>query len=96
MDEASITLFLGGDVMTGRGIDQMLARPSGPELHEPFVTDAREYLRLAEQVSGPVPRSVASGADVFPLAERANGPASGAGDDAPSDSADASQSCLGR
>jgi poly-gamma-glutamate synthesis protein (capsule biosynthesis protein) len=59
MGEASITLFLAGDVMTGRGIDQILARPSAPELHEPFVTDAREYMRLAEQASGPVPRGVA-------------------------------------
>ncbi|HEY5618506.1 MAG TPA: CapA family protein [Vicinamibacterales bacterium] len=57
---APITLFLAGDVMTGRGVDQILARPSGPGLHEPFVTDAREYVRLAEQVSGPVPRGVAS------------------------------------
>ena len=60
MPESSITLFLAGDVMTGRGVDQILARPSVPELHEPFVTDAREYVRLAEQVSGPVPRGVAS------------------------------------
>jgi poly-gamma-glutamate synthesis protein (capsule biosynthesis protein) len=59
MDEASIRLFLAGDVMTGRGVDQILARPSAPELHEPFVTDAREYVRLAEQVSRPVPRGVA-------------------------------------
>jgi poly-gamma-glutamate synthesis protein (capsule biosynthesis protein) len=59
MDEASITLFFAGDVMTGRGVDQILARPSPPELHEPFVTDAREYVRLAEQVSGPVSRGVA-------------------------------------
>jgi poly-gamma-glutamate synthesis protein (capsule biosynthesis protein) len=59
MGEPSTTLFLAGDVMTGRGIDQILVRPSAPELHEPFVTDAREYLRLAEQVSGPVPRGVA-------------------------------------
>jgi poly-gamma-glutamate synthesis protein (capsule biosynthesis protein) len=58
MDDTSITLFLAGDVMTGRGVDQILAHPSAPELHEPFVTDAREYLRLAEQVSGPVPRAV--------------------------------------
>jgi poly-gamma-glutamate synthesis protein (capsule biosynthesis protein) len=35
MDEASITLFFAGDVMTGRGVDQILARPSAPELHEP-------------------------------------------------------------
>jgi poly-gamma-glutamate capsule biosynthesis protein CapA/YwtB (metallophosphatase superfamily) len=53
-----VTLFLAGDVMTGRGIDQILARPSAPELHEAYVTDAREYVRLAEQVSGPVPRGV--------------------------------------
>jgi poly-gamma-glutamate synthesis protein (capsule biosynthesis protein) len=53
-----LTLFLCGDVMTGRGVDQILPRPSGPDLHEPFVTDAREYVRLAEQVSGPVPRAV--------------------------------------
>ena len=59
-DEASVTLFLAGDVMTGRGIDQIMTRPSGPELHEPYVTDAREYVRLAEQTAGPVPRSVAS------------------------------------
>jgi len=60
MDEASITLFLAGDVMTGRGIDQILTRPSPPELHEPYVTEEREYVRLAEQISGPVPRGVGS------------------------------------
>lgn len=60
MDEASITLFLAGDVMTGRGVDQILARPLPPEIHEPCVDDAREYVRLAEQVSGTVPRGVAS------------------------------------
>ena len=59
MAEPSITLFLAGDVMTGRGIDQILACPSGPDLHEPFVRDAREYVRMAEHVSGPVPRRVA-------------------------------------
>ena len=60
MADASITLFLAGDVMTGRGVDQIFAHPSSPELHESFVTDAREYVRLAEQVSGPIPRGVAS------------------------------------
>ena len=59
MTEAPITLFLAGDVMTGRGVDQILSRPSAPGLHEPHVTDAREYVRLAEQISGPVPRAVA-------------------------------------
>jgi poly-gamma-glutamate synthesis protein (capsule biosynthesis protein) len=51
-------LSLCGDVMTGRGVDQILPHPSEPELHEPFVDDAREYVRLAEQASGAVPRNV--------------------------------------
>ncbi|HVT27288.1 MAG TPA: CapA family protein [Lacipirellulaceae bacterium] len=53
-----ITIFLCGDVMTGRGIDQILPRPSDPELHEPRVRDAREYVHLAEAAHGPVPRPV--------------------------------------
>jgi poly-gamma-glutamate synthesis protein (capsule biosynthesis protein) len=60
MDESALTLFLAGDVMTGRGVDQIFAHPSAPDLHELFVSDAREYVRLAEQISGPVPRAVAS------------------------------------
>jgi poly-gamma-glutamate synthesis protein (capsule biosynthesis protein) len=44
--------------MTGRGIDQILWHPNSPELHEPFVRDAREYVALAEQVTGPIPRPV--------------------------------------
>lgn len=58
MPEASVTLFLAGDVMTGRGVDQILPHPSPPDLHEPCVTDARDYVRLAEEASGPVPRGV--------------------------------------
>jgi poly-gamma-glutamate capsule biosynthesis protein CapA/YwtB (metallophosphatase superfamily) len=53
-----LTLFLCGDVMTGRGVDQILARPSSPSLHEPFVRSALEYVELAEQASGPIPRAV--------------------------------------
>ena len=52
-----ITLFLAGDVMTGRGIDQILPHPSDPPLHEQYVGDAREYQDLAERASGPVPRA---------------------------------------
>ncbi len=52
----SMRLFLAGDVMTGRGIDQILPSPGNPRLHEPRVQDAREYLALAEAVSGPIPR----------------------------------------
>jgi poly-gamma-glutamate synthesis protein (capsule biosynthesis protein) len=55
---APLTLLLGGDVMTGRGIDQLLAHPGDPALHEEFVKDARDYVRLAEQTNGPIPRGV--------------------------------------
>jgi len=55
---APVTLFLCGDVMTGRAIDQVLPHPSAPELHEPFLQDARDYLVLAERTSGPIPRPV--------------------------------------
>lgn len=55
---APLTLLLAGDVMTGRGIDQVLAHPGDPALHEEFVKDARDYVRLAEQASGPIPRGV--------------------------------------
>jgi poly-gamma-glutamate capsule biosynthesis protein CapA/YwtB (metallophosphatase superfamily) len=49
-------LFLCGDVMTGRGIDQALPHPVTPVLYEPYVRDAREYIHLAENAHGPVPR----------------------------------------
>jgi poly-gamma-glutamate synthesis protein (capsule biosynthesis protein) len=52
------TLLLCGDVMTGRGIDQILPCPVDPRIHEDYVRDAREYVRLAEDVSGPIPRGV--------------------------------------
>jgi poly-gamma-glutamate synthesis protein (capsule biosynthesis protein) len=58
MADQPLTLFLAGDVMTGRGVDQILPNPSPPALQEPYVEDAREYVRLAEQRSGVVPRSV--------------------------------------
>lgn len=45
--------------MTGRGIDQILAHPAGPELSETYVQDAREYVRLAEARNGPIERPVA-------------------------------------
>lgn len=54
-----LVLFLGGDVMTGRGVDQAFRRSVEPRLYEPYVKDARRYLELAEAASGPVPRPVA-------------------------------------
>jgi poly-gamma-glutamate capsule biosynthesis protein CapA/YwtB (metallophosphatase superfamily) len=52
----SLRLFLCGDVMTGRGIDQTLPHPVDPVLNEPYVRDAREYVDLAEKANGPIPR----------------------------------------
>ncbi|MBO0787850.1 MAG: CapA family protein, partial [Actinobacteria bacterium] len=55
MGDRVVTLFLCGDVMTGRGVDQILPHPGDPALRERYVRDARDYVRLAEQASGPVP-----------------------------------------
>lgn len=54
----SVTLLLAGDVMTGRGIDQVLPHPSNPRLYEPYVKTAIEYVELAERASGSIPRPV--------------------------------------
>lgn len=53
-----LVLMLAGDVMTGRGIDQVLAHPGAPQLHESHVRDAREYVRLAEAENGAIPAPV--------------------------------------
>jgi len=53
---APVTLLLTGDVMLGRGVDQVLPHPGAPELREPRVASARGYVALAEQESGPIPR----------------------------------------
>lgn len=54
-----MTLFLCGDVMLGRGVDQILPHPTPPALREPYVRDARGYVALAEEANGPVPRPAA-------------------------------------
>ncbi len=56
--QQSIRLFLCGDVMTGRGIDQVLSHPCNPVLHEGYVHSAMDYVRLAEEANGPIPRHV--------------------------------------
>lgn len=53
-----LTLFLCGDVMTGRGIDQILPHPVNPRLFESYVRSAKEYVALAEEASGPIDRPV--------------------------------------
>ncbi len=50
----AITLFLCGDVMTGRAVDQVLPHPGDPRLYEPYVRDARRYVQLADAVNGPI------------------------------------------
>ncbi|HEY8506783.1 MAG TPA: CapA family protein [Steroidobacteraceae bacterium] len=51
----AVRLFLCGDVMTGRGIDQILPHPLPPHLHESYVRSARQYVYLAELENGPIP-----------------------------------------
>jgi poly-gamma-glutamate capsule biosynthesis protein CapA/YwtB (metallophosphatase superfamily) len=51
-------IFLTGDVMTGRAIDQLLPHPGDPTLREPVVSDARTYIALAEQTNGPIPAPI--------------------------------------
>ncbi len=57
-DSDILTVALGGDVMLGRGVDQILAHPGEPELREAYLHDARGYVRLAETANGPIPRPV--------------------------------------
>jgi poly-gamma-glutamate capsule biosynthesis protein CapA/YwtB (metallophosphatase superfamily) len=57
-DATSVTLFLSGDVMTGRGIDQILPHPGDPRLFESYMTSAIDYVGLAERENGPISRPV--------------------------------------
>ncbi|MEF3365516.1 CapA family protein [Methylocystis sp. 9N] len=56
MSAASLRLFLCGDVMIGRGVDQILPAPCPPKLYEEYLSSAEDYVRLAEEASGPIPR----------------------------------------
>jgi poly-gamma-glutamate capsule biosynthesis protein CapA/YwtB (metallophosphatase superfamily) len=56
-----LTLFVCGDVMLGRGIDQILPNPGDPTLREPYVRDARTYVRLAVERNGRIPSPVEYG-----------------------------------
>jgi poly-gamma-glutamate synthesis protein (capsule biosynthesis protein) len=53
-----ITLFMTGDVMTGRGIDQVLPHPGNPRIFEPYMKDARGYVELAEKANGRIKKPV--------------------------------------
>ncbi|MBI4189308.1 MAG: CapA family protein [Betaproteobacteria bacterium] len=54
----SVTLFLCGDVMTGRSVDQILAHPNKPHIFEPYMRSAAGYVQLAEGATGPINRPV--------------------------------------
>lgn len=60
-NERCIRLFLCGDVMTGRGIDQVLPHPCDPMIHESYLRSAVDYVRLAEKENGPIPWPVDPG-----------------------------------
>jgi poly-gamma-glutamate capsule biosynthesis protein CapA/YwtB (metallophosphatase superfamily) len=53
-----VTLFACGDVMPGRGIDQILPHPGDAGLRESYSGDANAYVRLAVRANGPIPRPV--------------------------------------
>ena len=50
----AITIFLCGDVMTGRGIDQILPHPSDPTIYESYMKSAQGYVKIAEEVNGSI------------------------------------------
>ena len=53
-----VTLFLCGDVMTGRGIDQVLPHPCDPRIHESYMKSAKGYVTLAERTNGRIDQPV--------------------------------------
>ncbi|MEP6880160.1 MAG: CapA family protein, partial [Nitrosospira sp.] len=53
-----LTLFLCGDVMTGRGVDQVLPHAGNPILYEQYMKSATGYLELAEEANGSIPKPV--------------------------------------
>lgn len=55
---SGLRVFLCGDVMTGRGIDQVLPHPSTPEIRESYMRSALGYVELAEEVHGRIHRPV--------------------------------------
>jgi poly-gamma-glutamate capsule biosynthesis protein CapA/YwtB (metallophosphatase superfamily) len=59
----AVTVFLCGDVMVGRGVDQILPHPGDPTLREQHVRDARQYVELAQLRNGRIPYPVG---DVWP------------------------------
>jgi poly-gamma-glutamate capsule biosynthesis protein CapA/YwtB (metallophosphatase superfamily) len=55
---SAVRMFLCGDVMTGRGIDQILPFPGDPAIYEPYLRNAKDYVQLAEERNGVIPKPV--------------------------------------
>ncbi len=55
----AVRVMLSGDVMPGRGVDQIQRHSVDPVLYEGFVRSAKEYVAIAEEKNGPIPRRVA-------------------------------------
>ncbi len=53
-----VVIFLSGDLMLGRAIDQILPFNNDPVLYEDHIRDARAYVRLAERANGPIRKPV--------------------------------------
>ena len=57
-EPAAVRMLLTGDIMTGRGIDQIQRHSVDPVLYEPYVRSAEGYVALAERANGTIPRDV--------------------------------------
>ena len=55
---SNVKIFMCGDVMTGRGIDQVLPNPSDPTIQESYMKSAMGYVKIAERVNGPIQKPV--------------------------------------
>jgi hypothetical protein len=55
---SDVKIFMCGDVMTGRGIDQVLPHPADPQIHESYLKTAKGYVQLAEALNGPIRKPV--------------------------------------
>ena len=58
LQQTFIIIMLTGDVMLGRGIDQILRHSVDPLIHEEYMRSAIGYVTLAEEKNGPIPRRV--------------------------------------
>lgn len=58
LSDVNLRIALCGDVMLGRGVDQIMPRPVDPKLYEPVATSAKDYVQLAETANGQIPRNV--------------------------------------